>query len=602
MIKKLYWWAMITAVLLLSIQILGLVIYIYSFIPYPAFWNDAFSKGVEPKRDTLFFGIFLTTSVVLMAMGIKWLLPRFSSPDTRRKFKLWLALEGGWCFLMVFCFFKWTTYRYPFWNILPFENSAWLQPFFIVVCVMSLLSKVFFPEVERFYAATQAYAGRGSWPRWLGTLGQIIFIAAVFGLLYIPRPQEMTALALAWDQWNHLDRFTGWFIKQGCYISYGQSIQILVMLAVVYIVGLFYFIRLWLKSWLLAAIGALLAVKMGMFYYACAPGVWINPANTFLAHGWDIALFFGLWFCALKHPKKVYGVSALVGAFLIYWWFKGNGYIDALGYDDQPLMAPLRVRQFFPFFMGYFVPVFYVLSLLVLMGQKKDQSPSEGRLPVIICCYGLLIFVDYLEHPAIGYYGALIVPAILMMLWWLKQGLASSELSVQRVLCVGGLLLVTGALMTNRLMLIYPDMVYQDPERFAKEKIFEENFDNVLRPSAALIGQLTREDQPVALLSNFETALLMKAHRKPLFRDFPVMVSSLNSGAGALNLKTKAQGLELIDSLSRENALYVFVDDRLLALPPQALAHSGLNAVLSYLQDHYQEFTRQGFLTALQRK
>jgi len=156
--------------------------------------------------------------------------------------------------------------------------------------------------------------------------------------------------------------------------------------------------------------------------------------------------------------------------------------------------------------------------------------------------------------------------------------------------------------MTNRLMLIYPDMVYQDPERFAKEKIFEENFDNVLRPSAALIGQLTREDQPVALLSNFETALLMKAHRKPLFRDFPVMVSSLNSGAGALNLKTKAQGLELIDSLSRENALYVFVDDRLLALPPQALAHSGLNAVLSYLQDHYQEFTRQGFLTALQRK
>ena len=35
------------------------------------------------------------------------------------------------------------------------------------------------------------------------------------------------------------------------------------------------------------------------------------------------------------------------------------------------MMAPLRVRQFFPFFMGYFVPLFYVFSLLVLMGQKE---------------------------------------------------------------------------------------------------------------------------------------------------------------------------------------------------------------------------------------
>ena len=53
---------------------------------------------------------------------------------------------------------------------------------------------------------------------------------------------------------------------------------------------------------------------------------------------------------------------------------------------------------------------------------------------------------------------------------------------------------------------------------------------------------------------------------------------------------------------AEENALYVFVDQRLLALSPQALGNSGLNAVLSYLRNHYQDYTRQGFLVALQRR
>ena len=66
----------------------------------------------------------------------------------------------------------------------------------------------------------------------------------------------------------------------------------------------------------------------------------------------------------------------LGGPALVMAWFKSNGYIDALGLDNQPMMAPLRVRQFFPFFMGYFVPLFYVFSFLVLMGQKNARSAS----------------------------------------------------------------------------------------------------------------------------------------------------------------------------------------------------------------------------------
>ena len=592
MTKNSYLWALITAVLLLSLQILGLVIYIFSFIPYPAFWSDPFLKGVDPNRDPLFFAIFVITAGILMILGVIGVLPKFDQPDFRRKFKLWLGLESLWCFLMVFVFFKWTTYKYAFWNILPYENPTWLQPFFNVTCAMAILSKIFFPEIESFYKRWKPVLDVERFPRWYAIAGQVIFVGGVVVLLYIPRPQDVSALALVWDQWNHLDRFTAWFIKHGLYISYEGAIQILITMAIGYIIGLFYFIRLWLGSWLLAAIGALLAIKMGLFYYGAAPCVWINPANTFLIHGWDIIFLFGFWYIATKHPQVFDDIAALTGVLLVCCWFRSNGYMDGLGLDDQPMMAPLRVRQFFPFLMGYFVPLFYVFSLLILMGQRNTTNAKELRLPVSICIYGLMIFVDYLEHPMIGFYGSLMVPAILIMLWWVRK--------FKRWANIWILALVIGALMTNRLMMTYPNSIFQDKGRFLQERAYLEHFD-AITPSAALIQQLTKEDQKVALLSSFETALLMKAQRQPLFNDFPVMSSSLNA-AGGLNLKTKAQCLGLMDSLVDEHFSFVFVDQRLLELSLQALGNSGLSAVLSFLNNHYKEYARQGFLVALQRR
>ena len=600
MIKKSGLWPLITAVLLFSIQIIAVVIYIYSFIPYPSFWSDPFLKGVEPERETLFYLIFLSACVFLMVLGVKLVLPKMGSPEFCRKFRLWLVLEGVWCFLMVFCFFKWTTYRYTFWNILLYENPSWLQPFFCVLCAGAVLSKIFFSEIEIVFRRLQGLAAKPL-PRWFIITAQVILGAVLAVLLYIPRPQDVTALALVYDQWNHLDHIAGWFIRQELFLSYEQIIQILVLAALLYIIGLFYFIRCWLNSWLLAAIGVLLTVKMGMFYYGASPCVWINPSNTFLAHGWDIVLFFGLWIVLSRYPKFFNAAASLTGLVLVYGWFRSNGYIEGLGLDNQPMMAPLRVRQFFPFFMGYFLPVFYVFSLLVMMGQSNASNRMQMRLPAVLCIYGLLIFTDYLERPMIGFYGSLMVPSVLIFLWWLDRILHLSSLLVRRGVYISLLLLAGGALLTNRLMQVYPNIIYQDKERFAKERAYEERF-NVIEQSASLIRQLTDENQKIVLLSNFETALLMQAHRQPLFNDFPVMFSGISNGPGGLDLMTKDQCLGLINSLQEENAMYVFVDIRIWSLVPQALGNSGLGAVLGFIRNHYQEYAHQGFLVALQRR
>ena len=600
MMKRTSWWMLIAAVLLLCVQIIAVVSYIYSFIPYPQIWNDPFSKGVEPKRDPLFYLVFLFSSFSLMAVGAKWVLPRLEDPDNRRKFKLWLALESLWSFLVLFGFFKWVTYRYPFWNILTYDNPDWVRPFFIVVCILALLSKIFFIEIEAFYKRLRGWASTGVLPWGFGIVLQALFIAGVAVLLYIPEPKVVTALSLAWDQWNHLDHTAAWFIRHGWYFSYEAIIQFLVMMAIAYIVGLFYFIRRWLDSWLLASIGALLALKMGLFYYGALPCIWVNPANSFLSHGWDIGVVVGLWFIEHKYPKKFWMATALTGGVLVACWFKANGILDALGLDNQPLMAPLRVRQFFPYFMGFFVPVFYVASLLVLMGKYQGQPRGRYRLPIVFCALGLMIFIDYLEHPAIGFYGALMVPAILVMLWWLHEYLRTRPLLFKRGVLAAILVVVIGSLLTNRQFLVYPN-VFASQDRFAQEVGLYDHLE-LIDTSAALITRLVNPDERAVVISNFETAVLMKAKRQPLFNDFPVMYSSLNNMPGGLDLVSRQQALDMIKSMADENAAYVFVDARLLALPPEALGRSGLNAVLGFVKSHYTGYTRQGFLVALARR
>jgi hypothetical protein len=584
-------WLVVAAVLLLTIQVLGFVIYICSFVPLH--WDDSFLEGLEPTRDTLFYAVFLGASVVLMAAGIQWLLPRLNTQENCRKFHLWLWLEVLWSFLMVFCLFKWTTYKYPFWNILPYENHSWLAPFFWGVGGLSLLSKIFFPEVDKFYGRLKNSGERIA--HWYVVPLQFLFIVAIIGLLYIPNPKDVVALALGWDQWNHLDYVTGWFVKHGWYISYEQTVQFLVASAVVYVIAVFYFIRRWLKSWLLAALGAVLVIKFGLFYYTAAPCIWVNPSNTFLAHGWDIILFFGLWFMGVKYPKWFYAVSALLGLLLVWTWVRSQGYIDGMGLDNQPMFAPLRVRQFFPFFMGYFVPLFYTLSLLMLIGQRA------AGFPIILCVYGLMIFTAYIEHPAIGFYGSLMVPAVLIMLYWLNQLFLSASAFIKRQAYTILLLLAVGALLTNRLMLTYPNILFEDNSRFARERAFYEQV-NAVAKSAALIRRLTTENQKVVLVSNFETALLMQAQRQPLGEDFPTMFSSFANGPGNLALVTKKQVLDLVDSMQKENADYAFVDARLWALSPEALGNTGLAVVLKFLNTHYTLYQQQGFLVALQRR
>lgn len=592
-------WLLIFAVVLLSIQVLAVVIYVYSFIPLV--WDDTFLKGLEPTRDTLFYGVFVAVNIALLVLGVLLVLPRLGSPQAWHGFQFWLCLESFWCFLTLFCFFKWTTYQYPFWNVLPFENRGWLVPFWWVVCVLMFLSKVFFPEIQNFYNRLKVLGHQAAYPRRFIAVLQAAFWVFVIILLYIPNPKDVAALALAWEQWNHLDPVAGWFLSQGWFLSYEQIIQILAGLAMAYIIALFYLVRFWLKSWLLAAVGSLLVLKMGLFYYGSVPCIWTNPSQTFLAHGWDIFLFFGLWFISVHQAKKFYPAAALAGVALIIAWIKSNGYLNAFGLDNQPLMAPLRVRQFFPFFMGFFVPVFYTFSLLLLGGAKDEAQAGPRRFPQALCVYGLMIFTDYLAHPLIGFYGSLIVPAVLVMLWWLNEICSSLKLYVRRGIYAGLLLLTIGALMTNRLMLAYPNLIFQNKDRFARERDFYEHFD-MIGQSASLISQLTAENQKVVLLSNFETALLMKAHRQPLFKQVPVMFSGFANNPGGLDLLTKKQGLDLVNSISEENAMYVFVDVRLLGLTPKDLGENGLKPVLNEIKDHYTPFKQQGFLVALQRK
>ena len=133
---------MIAAVLLLSIQILAVVIYIYSFIP--SLWNDPFLKGVEPRRDALFYAIFLGISVVLHGLGREMGFTQIGLTADLPQVQVLAGLGMPMVFFNRFLFFQMdhlplSFLEYP----CLMKIQGWLRPFFCVVCGLALISKIF---------------------------------------------------------------------------------------------------------------------------------------------------------------------------------------------------------------------------------------------------------------------------------------------------------------------------------------------------------------------------------------------------------------------------------------------------------------------------
>ncbi len=129
---------MITAlVIVISLQTLVVVAHIFSFIPIVV--KGPTLVGLEPERESFFYMLFLGTAFLLTLIVTAFVYKKLHSKRFAHKCLKFLCVESVWLGLMLFTFFKWITYAYPFYNILPLENPRWVLPFFYGVVACSVI-------------------------------------------------------------------------------------------------------------------------------------------------------------------------------------------------------------------------------------------------------------------------------------------------------------------------------------------------------------------------------------------------------------------------------------------------------------------------------
>jgi hypothetical protein len=277
------------------------------------------------------------------------------------------------------------------------------------------------------------------------------------------------------------------------------------------------------------------------------------------------------------------------------------------GWGALPVTDGLRERNFFAFVMGLTIPLVYTASAMVTVALVFLKKVSRTWLiTAVIALYGLMLYHYFICRSAVSSYYVVCLPFVLVLCFWLNEIRIRLKPSVRPAAGAGLLLFALGALLTNNLFAYYPNALNlsgydwrPETEFYQKEFHFSED--------VALVRRLTRPDEPTALISSFETEILIEADRKPFFYYFPLITSRFMSAQfiGGTYLHTKDRMDKTLRQMEDRRPEHVFVEKRLFnhTLPEQFYQHfQTISLLMDYLHAHYTVDEQGQYLLALRRR
>ena len=167
-------------------------------------------------------------------------------------------------------------------------------------------------------------------------------------------------------------------------------------------------------------------------------------------------------------------------------------------------------------------------------------------------------------------------------------------------------ILTYGALVTGYLFTVYPNVLNLARVDYAPEIAFyHHEFD--FSEDGAFIRRYTSPDDRVALISSYETGILMEANRKPFFYFFPMVYSEPmeNLDFKGTEILTFSRMQKTLGQLENEKPTYVFIEKKLYTgqLPAGYYQHfQTLTILIRYLSSRYQPLDQGQYLLVLKRK
>jgi len=312
-------------------------------------------------------------------------------------------------------------------------------------------------------------------------------------------------------------------------------------------------------------------------------------------------------------------VAPLVIGFLLFYSCLGNQLFSEVflsnfvekskeflaGLDALPFYESLERRYYFSFVLGLALPVVYILTMLFVGTLWCLRRISKDNIfVVILCVYGLALYHYYVCRSDQAYLYAILIPFIFVCCYWLNILSGRWRLLKENGICVLLACLVVLLFFTNSTFISYPNFIhgitFDNNELQTLNKYYDFECD------AQFIKRLTREEEKIPLISNFETAILMKADRKPFFYYFPVIRSRMNEKEfGGTNLITLNRLNRSLDQLEKEKPRIVFIEARLFygkIHPVYFVNFKSLTILIQYLSDFYAPIHTNGRLVACKRK
>lgn len=450
--------------------------------------------------------------------------------------------------------------------------------------------------------------------------------------------------------------------------SYPALVQMVMISTILYMIGVYGLLRLMTGQVILSIIGVLAAIKLRLFNQGAYPLVLIDPALTPIAHWVDLIFFWAIIRHA-QNPRRMHlwTLAVTTGAMLVYapawgaamlaafyyysagvlanektWSPRIRGlffltpvftalililifapyvvfdaasrgqWLDQLrfivrGWDALPMYFGLKDRQFFAFFFGYIVALVYVGTLAVHFYRRMMGEGSRMFFAVsTVCVYGLGLYVQYVRHSSTAHYDTFVIPFVLVIIYMARELLNRLSIKARTWWLVVGALWSLTALLTTFLFTYYPNVLSLARNDWkAEEDLYHQQGD--LDTDAALIRQLTPAYGKAAVISSFETKLLILAGCGNFFEPFPLTFSAPMADAEfrGFRILTRSQLKNVMDRLRDQAPEYVFIEKKLFRrnIHPQFYQYfEELETMVSFLGENYEPGPQGVYLMALKRK
>jgi hypothetical protein len=314
--NNLFW---LTALVMVeSIQLLIAIIYFNTFFPPTSPMQGQvlteWLHDLQPEREMFLYRIFIMTAIIFQAAAVYRFRSMLADADWGRQLRRFLAVESLVLVLLCYVIFKVLVYHHPYLT----------QFFWPALLVIALSIKIFWGPLNR---ASRVLLEFVHYPANTLPLRMMLDIAVpifIFLVIYLPNQEGALARTFMEEQFHHFDTLImvpAFASSMGCLlnvdvnsqygvgmpmmmgflakcmggVTYGHILELLMIGCILYYWLVYAFLRIWLKSALLSAIGIVIGLKWQMFHTGMYPFIFGIPNGLVVRYFWDIIFFMLLY-------------------------------------------------------------------------------------------------------------------------------------------------------------------------------------------------------------------------------------------------------------------------------------------------------------------